>query len=143
MVKPATVHLVLSLAVFRGWSLRQIDVSNAFLHGFLAEDVYMQQPLGFKDATYPSHVCKLQRSIYGLKQSPRSWYARLSQRLLQLGFVASRSDASLFIFSQGKIQIYMLVYVDDIVIAGSTPAVVDRLVQLLSASFSIKDLGRL
>ena len=143
VVKPATVRLVLSLAVSRGWSLRQIDVSNAFLHGFLAEDVYMQQPPGFEDATYPSHVCKLQRSIYGLKQSPRAWYARLSQRLSQLGFVASRSDASLFIFSQGTIQIYMLVYVDDIVIAGSTPAVVDRLVQSLSASFPIKDLGRL
>ena len=82
VVKPATVRLVLSLAVSRGWSLRQIDVSNAFLHGFLAEDVYMQQPPGFEDATYPSHVCKLQRSIYGLKQSPRAWYARLSQRLL-------------------------------------------------------------
>ena len=98
----------------------------------------MQQPPGFEDATYPSHVCKLQRSIYGLKQSPRAWYARLSQRLLQLGFVASRSDASLFIFSQGKIQIYMLVYVDDIVIAGFNPAVVDRLVQSLSASFPSK-----
>uniref|UniRef100_A0A8R7NWC1 Reverse transcriptase Ty1/copia-type domain-containing protein n=1 Tax=Triticum urartu TaxID=4572 RepID=A0A8R7NWC1_TRIUA len=79
VVKPSTVRLVLSLAVSRGWSLRQIDVSNAFLHGFLAEDVYMQQPPGFEDATYPSHVCKLQWSIYGLKQSPRAWYARLIQ----------------------------------------------------------------
>uniref|UniRef100_A0A8R7QI62 Reverse transcriptase Ty1/copia-type domain-containing protein n=1 Tax=Triticum urartu TaxID=4572 RepID=A0A8R7QI62_TRIUA len=123
VVKPATVRLVLSLAVSHGWSLRQIDVSNAFLYGLLAEDVYMQQPPGFEDATYPSHVCKLQRSIYVLKQSPRAWYARLSQRLSRLGFVASRSYASMFIFSQGTIQIYMLVYVDDIVIAGSTPPV--------------------
>jgi hypothetical protein len=59
VVKPATVRLVLSLAVSRGWTLRQIDVSNAFLHGFLAETVYMQQPPGFEDAQYPSHVCKL------------------------------------------------------------------------------------
>ena len=118
-------------------------MSNAFLHGFLAEDVYMQQPPGFEDAHHPSHVCKLQRSIYGLKQSPRAWYARLSQRLSQLGFVPSKADASLFIFSHGAIQIYMLVYVDDIVIAGSTPTVVDRLVQSLFTSFPIKDLGRL
>ena len=103
----------------------------------------MQQPPGFEDARYPSHVCKLQWSIYGLKQSPRAWYARLSQRLSQLGFVPSKADASLFIFSHGAIQIYMLVYVDDIVIAGSTPAVVDRLVQSLSARFPIIDLGRL
>ena len=103
----------------------------------------MQQPPGFEDARYPSHVCKLHRSIYVLKQSPHAWYAWLSKRLSHLGFVASKADASLFIFSHGAIQIYMLVYVDDIVIAGSTPVVVDRLVQSLSASFPIKDLGRL
>ena len=141
VVKPATVRIVLSLAVSRGWSLRQVDVSNAFLHGFLTEDVYMQQPPGFEDDVFPSHVCKLQRSLYGLKQSPRAWYARLSQLLHQLGFVASKADTSLFIFSQGDVHIYILVYVDDIVIAGSTSAVVDRLVQSLSDSFPIKDLG--
>jgi hypothetical protein len=143
VVKPATVRLVLSLAVSRGWSLRQVDVSNAFLHGFLSEDVYMQQPPGFEDSRYPSHVCKLQRSIYGLKQSPRAWYARLSERLNQLGFVSSKADTSLFIFSQGDVCIYMLVYVDYIVIAGSTSVVVDRLVQSLSESFPIKDMGKL
>jgi hypothetical protein len=143
VVKPETVRLVLSLAVSRGWTLRQVYVSNAFLHGFLSENVYMQQPPGFEDSHYPSHVCKLQRSIYGLKQSPRAWYARLSECLFQLGFVSSKADTSLFIFSQGDIRIYMLVYVDDIVIAGSTTAVVDRLVQSLSESFPIKDMGKL
>jgi histone deacetylase 1/2 len=143
VVKPATVRLVLSLAVSRGWNLRQVDVSNAFLHGFLAEDVYMQQPPGFEDVQYPSHVCKLQRSIYGLKQSPRAWYARLSQLLQQLGFVSSKADTSLFIYSHAGVQIFMLVYVDDIVIAGSTPDAVDCLVRALSASFPIKDMGRL
>ncbi|XP_071677013.1 uncharacterized mitochondrial protein AtMg00810-like [Lolium perenne] len=103
----------------------------------------MQQPPGFEDAQYPQHVCKLQRSIYGLKQSPRAWYARLSAHLFQLGFTSSKADTSLFIFSRDGVQIYMLVYVDDIVIAGSTPGVVDRLVQSLSDSFPIKDLGPL
>jgi hypothetical protein len=99
VVKPATVRLVLSLAVSRGWSLRQVDISNAFLHGFLSEDVYMQLPPGFEDARFPSHVCKLQKALYGLKQSPPAWYARLSARLLQLGFISSKADTSLFIFS--------------------------------------------
>ena len=107
----------LALAVSRGWSLRQIDVSNTFLHGFLSEDVYMQQPPSFEDPRCPSHVCKLQQALYGLKQSPRAWYARL----LQLGFVASKADTSLFFFRYRDVQIYMLVYVDDIVIAGSSP----------------------
>jgi histone deacetylase 1/2 len=141
VVKPATIRLVLSLAVSRGWTLRQVDVSNAFLHGFLTEDVYMQQPPGFEDVRFPSHVCKLQRAIYGLKQSPRAWYARLSTRLFQLGFLPSRADTSLFIFNQRGVQVFMLVYVDDIVIAGSTTAVVEGLVRSLSATFPIKDLG--
>ncbi|KAK1618276.1 hypothetical protein QYE76_023793 [Lolium multiflorum] len=143
VVKPATIRVVLSLAVSRGWTLRQIDVSNAFLHGFLAEDVYMQQPPGFEDSRYPSHVCKLQRAIYGLKQSPRAWYARLSARLFQLGFVPSKADTSLFIFNRSGVQVFMLVYVDDIVIAGSTPAAVEGLVRSLSDTFPIKDLGSL
>jgi histone deacetylase 1/2 len=62
------------------------------------EDVYMQQPPDFEDAQFPSHVCKLQRSIYGLRQSPRTWYARLSHLLYQLGFTSSKADTLLFIF---------------------------------------------
>ena len=87
----------------------------------------MQQPPGFEDARFPSHVCKLQRALYGLKQSPRAWYARLSARLLALGFASSKADTSLFFFRYRDVQIYMLVYVDDIVIAGSSPRAVDGL----------------
>jgi histone deacetylase 1/2 len=85
----------------------------------------------------------LQRSLYGLKQSPRAWYARLRDRLAQLGFVPSKADTSLFFFHHDGVQVFMLVYVDDIVIAGSSPAVVDRLVRSLSDTFPIKDLGLL
>ena len=74
---------------------------------------------------------------------PRAWYARLSALLADLGFVASKADTSLFTFTHKDVQIYMLVYVDDIVIAGSTPSAVDCLVRSLSASFPIKDLGTL
>jgi hypothetical protein len=143
VVKPSTIRMVLSIAVSRGWALHQVDVSNACLHGFLSEDVYMQQPPGFDDPRYPSHACKLQHSLYGLKQSPRAWYARLSDRLAQLGFVPSKADMSLFVFHHDGVQVFMLVYVDDIVIAGSTPAAVDHLVRSLSDTFLIKDLGPL
>jgi hypothetical protein len=110
---------VLSLAIARGWCRRQVDVSNAFLHGFLEEDVYMQQPPGFEDPRYPQHVYKLQRALYGLKQSPRAWYARLSDKLHELGFISSKANTSLFIFHHDGVTIYMLVYVDDIFLAGS------------------------
>jgi histone deacetylase 1/2 len=103
----------------------------------------MQQPPGFEDAQYPSHMCKLQRAIYELKQSPRAWYARLSTHLHELGFVSSKADTSMFIFNHDGISIFMLVYVDDIVIAGSTSTAVDQLVRSLSETFPIKYLGRL
>jgi hypothetical protein len=143
VVKPATVRLVLSLAVSRGWHTRQIDISNAFLHGFLDDTTYMQQPPGFQDASRPDYVCKLHKSIYGLKQSPRAWYSRLSERLYQLGFSSSVADSSLFIYLANDITMFMLVYVDDIVITSSSPEATRQLLQQLSVSFPVKDLGQL
>jgi histone deacetylase 1/2 len=78
IVNPATIHVILSLAVTQWWHMRQLDVDNAFLHGFLEEDVYMLQPPGYVDHHYPHYICKLQKSLYGLKQAPRAWFARLS-----------------------------------------------------------------
>ena len=71
VVQPTTIRPLLSLACSRGWTLRQIDIQNAFLHGFLEEDVYMKQPPGFVDKTHPNYICKLDKSLYGLKQAPR------------------------------------------------------------------------
>jgi histone deacetylase 1/2 len=82
VVKIATIRLVLSIAISRGWSLRQLDVQNAFLHGVLEEEVYMRQPPGFESMSMPNFVCKLDKAIYGLKQAPRAWYSRLSAKLI-------------------------------------------------------------
>jgi histone deacetylase 1/2 len=81
IVKATTIHLILSLAISRGWCLRQIDVQNAFLHGYLEEEVYMKQSPGYEDKSRPHFLCKLDKALYGLKQAPRAWYSRLCNKL--------------------------------------------------------------
>ena len=98
MVKPATVRTVLSLALSRQWPVHQLDVKNAFLHGTLTETVYCVQPSGFEDPTRPDFVCRLNKSLYGLKKASRAWYSRFATHLLSLGFLEAKSDTSLFVY---------------------------------------------
>lgn len=143
VTKPVTIRVVLSLAVSRGWPLRQLDVNNAFLQGTLHEEVYMQQPPGYIDSNFPNYICRLRKSIYGLKQAPRAWYIELTTFLLSQGFRKSHADASLFIYHSKDVLAYFLIYVDDIVLTGNTTRFLDECVSKLAARFSIKDLGSL
>jgi histone deacetylase 1/2 len=99
--------------------LRQLDVQNAFLHGFL-EEVYMKYPPGYEDKTRLHYLCKLDKALYGLKQAPRAWYSRFCNNLQSLGFVPSKADTSLFFYRKGNHVIFMFVYVDDIIVASSS-----------------------
>lgn len=143
VVKPATIRTVLALALQFNWPLRQLDISNAFLHGKMDIPVYMSQPPGFTDSAAPSSVCLLRRTIYGLRQAPRAWYNALSSALLAFGFVQSMADSSLFIYNRGIIRIFVLAYVDDLIITGSCSAVIAKITQHLMKSFIVKDLGPL
>nr|YP_003433855.1 hypothetical protein OrrupM_p18 [Oryza rufipogon]YP_514636.1 hypothetical protein OrsaiPp07 [Oryza sativa Indica Group]AAZ99329.1 hypothetical protein [Oryza sativa Japonica Group]AAZ99275.1 hypothetical protein [Oryza sativa Indica Group]AAZ99382.1 hypothetical protein [Oryza sativa Japonica Group]AER12982.1 hypothetical protein [Oryza sativa Indica Group]AER13050.1 hypothetical protein [Oryza sativa Indica Group] len=143
VVKAATIRLILSLAVSNGWSLRQLDVQNAFLHGVLEEDVYMRQPPGYEDKSKLDYVCKLDKALYGLKQAPRAWFSRLSMKLQNLGFQPSKADASLFFYKKGTISIFVLIYVDDIIVASSCEKATSALLQDLKEEFALKDLGAL
>ena len=82
----ATICTIIGVAASKGWMLHQMDVKNAFLHGDLQEEVYMEQPQGFEDVEHPSYVCKLKKALYGLKQAPRSWHGRIVAYLVSLGF---------------------------------------------------------
>jgi hypothetical protein len=143
VVKPATVRTVITLAHSKDWPIHQLDVKNAFLHGTLSETVYCSQPTGFADSAFPKHVCRLNKSLYGLKQAPRAWYSRFASFLISLGFTEAKSDTSLFIYSRGTEIVYLLLYVDDIVLTASSQQLLLRVIAALKKEFAMKDLGPL
>ena len=120
VAKIASVRLLLSMAAMCSWPLFQLDIKNAFLHGDLAEEVYMEQPPGFVAQGESGLVCRLRRSLYGLKQSPRAWFGRFSSVVQEFGMLRSTANHSVFYHHNSSGQcIYLVVYVDDIVITGS------------------------
>lgn len=143
VVKPATIRMVLNLALNRGWEMKQLDVKNAFLHGSITEDIYMHQPPGFVDKKHPHHVCKLEKALYGLKQAPRAWNARFSSFMTKLGFVTTKSDASLFVYKHKGDLAYLLLYVDDIILTGSSSLLLQNITSRLKQEFPMSDMGRL
>ncbi|RVW13553.1 Retrovirus-related Pol polyprotein from transposon TNT 1-94 [Vitis vinifera] len=119
IAKIASVRLLLSMAAMCSWPLYQLDIKNAFLHGDLAEEVYMEQPPGFVAQGESGLVCRLRRSLYGLKQSPRAWFSRFSSVVQEFGMLRSTADHSVFYHHNSLGQcIYLVVYVDDIVITA-------------------------
>lgn len=143
VIKQPTVRVVLSIAPHFGWDSTQLDVSNAFLHGTIQEQVYLKQPLGYVNEHFPHHVCKLHKALYGLKQAPRAWYDMLSHSLLSLGFQNSLADSSLFVLHRDSDLVSFFVYVDDILVTGSNSVLITSIIQKLSSSFALKDLGSL
>ena len=103
----------------------------------------MRQPPGYEDVNAPHHICKLEKALYGLKQAPRAWYSRLSTKLQQLGFKPSQGDTSLFIYNKSGIMVFVLVYVDDIIVTSSSHHAIATLIHDLNTHFAIKDLGDL
>ncbi|GJU80865.1 putative RNA-directed DNA polymerase [Tanacetum coccineum] len=125
VVKIVIVRCLINLVVQSGWSLFQMDINNAFLYGDLEETVYMTLPPGYF-LDNETKVCKLNKSLYGLKHAPRQWNAKLTAALLENIFVQSKSDYSLFTKSFGDVFIALLVYVDDIIITGNNLTKIEK-----------------
>lgn len=144
VAKLNSVRVILSLAANLDWPLHQLDIKNAFLNGDLEEEVYMQIPPGLESSSTANMVCRLRKSLYGLKQSPRAWFDRLTRVVKKDGFNQCQSDHTMFVkhSMEGKVALF-IVYVDDIVITGNDYDQIDHLKGLLAKEFEVKDLGQL
>lgn len=143
VAKITTVRVLLALAANKSWRLWQMDVKNAFLHGELDREIYMEQPKGFESKSHPSYVCKLKKALYGLKQAPRAWYGKIAEFLVQSGYLMTPADSSLFVKTrEGKVAI-VLVYVDDLIITGDHVEEIQQIRGNLSVRFQMKELGEL
>jgi Reverse transcriptase (RNA-dependent DNA polymerase)/Integrase core domain len=139
--KFTTVRTLLAKAAAEDLELQQIDIKTAFLHGELEEEIFMEQPVGYEEGK-PGMVCRLNKSLYGLKQAPRAWYTRLTKELETFGFVPSVADPSLFTLNHKYSTVYLLIYVDDIIIAGKDKSAVNYVKEELLTRFEGRDLGQ-
>ena len=142
VVRFESLRTVIALAVQNGLKLHQMDVTTAFLNGELKEEVYMKQPEGYVIKGKEGLVCKLKKSIYGLKQSPRCWNSSLDDYLKKLGFLQAAGDPCLYMASEGEMFL-IAIYVDDILLAGKSITRMNTVKQALSQKFQVKDMGEL
>jgi hypothetical protein len=132
--------MVLATAVSRDLSIQQLDVKNVFLHGTLSETIFCCQPTGFADPAQPNLVCRLHKSLYGLKRAPRAWYSWFATYLTTLWFIEAKLGTSLFIFRRGSDMVYLLLYIDDIILTTSNMELLGRTISALQREFTMKDL---
>ena len=142
VTKHVSIRFMLSMVVHFDMELQQMDVKTAFLHGYLDEVIYMEQPEGYVDKKHPEKVCLLKRSLYGLRQSPRQWNTRFDEFITKHGFTRSEYDICVYYKEhEANGYIYLLLYVDDILIASKSKSEVTSLKKILSSEFKMKYLG--
>lgn len=138
--RPASLRLVLALAAIRGFHMRSVDISSAFTNGDLEETIYMHQPEGYVELG-KDYVCKLVKSLYGLKQAARCWNKKLHDAFVSMGFGRIESDRSVYVYTSGDIKVIVPVFIDDITFVGADDDSLVSSITSLSQSFKLRDLG--
>ena len=143
--KPETFRILLQLSSKQGYVMQQFDVKTAFLHSAIEEEVYLEQPQEFvkQGSDGEKLVCRLNKSIYGLKQAANNWYKEPANFLLRQGFTRSRNDHCLFARAETEGHNFILVWVDDIIVASRSKTVISDVKKALEATFHLGDRGRL
>uniref|UniRef100_A0A2N9J511 CCHC-type domain-containing protein n=1 Tax=Fagus sylvatica TaxID=28930 RepID=A0A2N9J511_FAGSY len=137
------IRMLLAFACFKNFKLFQMDVKSAFLNGFIAEEVYVEQPPGFENHEFPNHVFKLSKALYGLKQAPRAWYERLSGFLIEKGFTRGKLDTTLFLMFDGKDMLIVQIYVDDIIFGSTNENLCKEFSKTMQDEFEMSMMGEL
>jgi hypothetical protein len=138
--KLTSIRVLMSLDATFDLEIKQMDAKIMFLHGDLEEQIYMKQPEGFVVKGKKDLVCKPKRSLYGLKQSPRMWYQKSDTYILTLGFVRSKYDHCIYSKEEGGCFIYVVLYVDDMLLIGNNMDAIKEVKQQLSSKFEMKDI---
>eukprot|EP00253_Pinus_taeda_P035013 PITA_35013 len=137
-----SIRLVLSIAASFKWEVHQMYVKSAFLHGDMHEEIYMEQPLGFIQLD-SSLVCWLKKSLYGLKQASRAWYAKMDSFLLDTSFSSCHYDNTVYTKKVGKSLIILVLYIEDLILTGSDPNLINHVKSSLKKQFEMTDIGHL
>ncbi|GKC77315.1 retrotransposon protein, putative, ty1-copia subclass [Tanacetum coccineum] len=135
------IRILIAIAAYYDYEIWQMDVKTAFLNGYLSEEVYMEQPEGFVNPKYPNRVCKLKRSIYGLKQASRQWNKRFDDEIKKFGFSQNADEPCVYLKASGSNVTFLILYVDDILIMGNSIPMLQDVKSYLGRCFAMKDLG--
>ncbi len=144
--KPETFRILLGAAAQKDLHLNQMDVKSTYLHSPIEEEIYLEQPEGFvkRGENEQTLACKLNKSIYGLRQAAKNWYEALAKLLIENGFQRSRNDYCLFVRQEADGTFsYILLWVDDIIAAGAINEVIDAIKSMLKENFKMDDRGTL
>ena len=141
VAKIKSIRIMLAIAAYHNYEVWQMDVKTAFLNGKLSEDVYMTQPEGFEHAKYPNKVCKLEKSLYGLKQASRSWNLCFDEKVKVFGFSRCEDESCVYVKASGSTVVFLVLYVDDILLIGNNVPTLEGVKAWLGKCFAMKDLG--
>jgi hypothetical protein len=141
VAKMDSISLALSISAAKGWEVHQMDVNNSFLYGDLFEEIYMEQPQGFMQDS--SLVCRLKKSLYGLKKAPRAWYGKMDSYLLSQNFVRCKSDLNVYMLMTTDSLLLLVLYVDDLLIIGCSTSMIVAVNRILHDRFLMMNMGLL